>query len=221
MLPGRPIAPAIHGCTLSMQRSKEPQTPRERLLTSLREHVRDERVLAAIAAVPRERFVPRELRAHAYNDEALPIGNGQTISQPLVVAHMCELLDVRPGDRVLDVGTGSGYHAAVLSALGGRVWSIERDAALSTRAGLALDGTVQLLVGDGSLGWPPEAPYDAINVAAAARERVPPALVEQLAVGGRLVLPVGDELVLVHRHADGSLQQRSAGGVRFVPLIES
>jgi protein-L-isoaspartate(D-aspartate) O-methyltransferase len=193
---------------------------RERLVTSLREHVHDERVLAAIATVPRERFVPRELREHAYANEALPIGNGQTISQPLVVAHMCELLDVHPGDRVLDVGTGSGYHAAVLAELGGLVWSIERDPVLSARAGLVLDGTVRLLVGDGSLGWPDEAPYDAINVAASARKRVPPALVEQLAPGGRLVLPVGDQLVVVRRSADGTLEQRSAGGVRFVPLIE-
>ena len=193
---------------------------RDGLLASLREHVRDERVLAAMASVPRERFVPRELREHAYANEALPIGRGATISQPQVVAHMCALLDVRPGHRVLDVGTGSGYHAAVLAELGGRVWSIERDPVLSRAAALALDGRVELLVGDGSLGWPDAAPYDAINVAAAAQGAIPSALLEQLAPEGRLVLPVGEELVVVRTNADGSLEQRAAGGVRFVPLIE-
>src|SRR5919112_839157 len=104
---------------------------RERLIDELRRHVHDERVLEAIATVPRDVFVPPDRRREAWANEALPIGDGQTISQPLVVAHMCELLDVRPGARVLDVGTGSGYHAAVLAQLGGRVWSIERDPELS------------------------------------------------------------------------------------------
>ena len=197
---------------------------RERLLRELGRHVRDARVLAAIGAVPRERFVPAELRDQAWVNEALPIGNGQTISQPLVVAHMCELLAVGTGERVLDVGTGSGYHAAVLAALGARVWSIERDEQLSERARRTLDEAgvdgVELLVGDGSLGWPPAAPYDAINVAAAAQDGIPPRLEEQLAPGGRLVLPVRDELVLVRRMVDGTLERRSAGGVRFVPLVE-
>jgi protein-L-isoaspartate(D-aspartate) O-methyltransferase len=134
---------------------------REGLIAELRRHVRDERVLDAIAAVPREEFVSPDRRRSAWANEALPIGNGQTISQPLVVAHMAELLRLRAGDRVLDVGTGSGYHAAILARLGARVWSIERDRALSERAAanLAVAGVegVELLVGDGTRGHPPAA----------------------------------------------------------------
>lgn len=186
--------------------------------------IAEERVLAAMAAVPREAFVPEALRPRAYEDEALAIGHGQTISQPYMVARICQALALRGGERVLDVGTGSGYHAAVLAALGARVWSIERDATLSERAAGALAeaavGGVELHVGDGSLGWSAAAPYDAINVAAAARDRIPPALEDQLAPGGRLVLPLRDELVLVRRRSDGTLERRSAGGVRFVPLVE-
>ena len=200
------------------------ESTRAELIETLRRHVRDERVLRAIAAVPRDRFVT-EAHAHdAWANEALPIGGGQTISQPLVVAHMCELLDIQPGERVLDVGTGSGYHAAVLTALGAHVWTIERDPELSRWAEENLRAVrarrVTLLTGDGSRGWPQGAPWDAINVAASARGEIPPALIDQLAVGGRLVLPVGDELVLVRRRDDGTLDRRGAGGVRFVPLIE-
>ena len=186
--------------------------------------MRDPRVLDAIAAVPRDLFVTRQHAKQAWANEALPIGGGQTISQPLVVAHMCELLDVRPGARVLDVGTGSGYHAAVLAALGGRVWTIERDRALShwAEANLRAAGArgVTLAVGDGSRGYPKHAPYDAINVAASAKDGIPRALTDQLAPEGRLVLPVGDELVLVRRRGDGTLERSGAGAVRFVPLIE-
>ena len=196
---------------------------RERLIEELRRHVADERVLDAIAAVPREAFVPERRRRSAWANEALPIGGGQTISQPLVVAHMSELLAIGPGHRVLDVGTGSGYHAAILTRLGGRVWSIERDAALSAQAAanLAAAGaeSVELLVGDGTRGHPAAAPYDAINVAASARDEIPEALVDQLARGGRLVIPVGERLVVVRRAADGSLSREDAGGVRFVPLV--
>ena len=196
---------------------------RERLIAELRRHVADERVLAAIAAVPREVFVPDRRRRSAWANEALPIGGGQTISQPLVVAHMAELLELRPGERLLDVGTGSGYHAAILAELGARVWSIERHAELSERAeaNLAAAGVsgVELVVGDGTLGHPPAAPYDAINVGASARGDVPEALVEQLAPGGRLVIPVGERLVLVRRAHDGTISRRDAGGVRFVPLV--
>jgi protein-L-isoaspartate(D-aspartate) O-methyltransferase len=200
------------------------ESTREQLVNTLRRHVRDQRVLDAIAAVPRERFVTPERLGQAWDNEALPIGGGQTISQPLVVAHMCELLAVRPGDKVLDVGTGSGYHAAVLAALGARVWSIERDGDLTEQARLNLTRAeingVTLVVGDGSRGLPDQAPFDAINVAASSRHGVPAALTEQLASGGRLVLPVGDELVLVRRGSGGQLERIGAGAVRFVPLIE-
>ena len=142
-----------------------------RLVDELRRYVTDERVLAAIGAVPREAFVPDDLRPHAYDNTALGIGCGQTISQPLVVARMSELLELDPGDRVLDVGTGSGYHAAVLAALSAHVWSVERHADLSQGAAEALEAAgvenVTLAVGDGARGLPDEAPFDAINVAAA------------------------------------------------------
>ena len=197
----------------------------ERLLRELRPHVDDSRVLAAIAEVPRDRFVPDSLREEAWENVALPIGSGQTISQPLVVARMCELLELRGDERVLDVGTGSGYHAAVLARLVAHVWSIELHAELSRSAAETLAaagaGNVSLLVGDGCLGHPAEAPYDAINVAAAMAE-VPPALPEQLAAGGRLVGPVdgGDQrLVVLRRTADGVLRREAHERVRFVPLV--
>ncbi len=187
----------------------------------------DERVLAAIAAVPREAFVPAEHRSAAYENRPLPVAAGQTISQPLVVAVMCALLDVRPGDRVLDVGTGTGWHAALLCALGADVWSVERHPELSLRAAASLRAAgverVRLVIGDGSRGLPDVAPFDAINVAAAAAEDVPPALVEQLAPGGRLVVPVGRDdgqrLVVVRRDAAGAVTRTDHGGVRFVPLV--
>jgi protein-L-isoaspartate(D-aspartate) O-methyltransferase len=180
-------------------------------------------VLAAIAAVPRERFVASGDLRRAWANRALPIAAGQTISQPLVVARMCELLAISPGDRVLDVGTGSGYHAAVLAALGARVVSIERIADLSAAAGVRL-AEVELVVGDGRAGHPPGAPYDAINVAATADGEVPPALLGQLAAGGRLVAPLrrdGEEhLVLVTRRRDGTFAEDRFESVRFVPLVE-
>lgn len=203
----------------------------DRLIDELRPAIADERVLAALAAVPREAFVPPALRERAYDNVALPIGQGQTISQPLVVARMTELLRLQPKDRVLDVGTGSGYHAAVLAQLARHVWTIERHAALSQQAAESLDAAgianVSVLVGDGSRGLPDVAPFDAINVAAAAWPEIPPALERQLAPGGRLVAPVGasgQQLVLVERAAEGdgepALRRTTLDPVRFVPLIE-
>ena len=197
---------------------------REELLATLRRYLDDERVLAAIRAVPRDLFVPPELAPDAWDNVPLPIGCGQTISQPLVVARMCELLELTGGERVLDVGTGSGCHAAVLARLCGHVWSIERHAALSAQAAENLAaagiGNVTLLVGDGTLGLPDEAPFDAINVAAAGA-KVPPALEAQLGPGGRLVVPVdnGDQRLLFVRRHDGELERTRLERVRFVPLV--
>jgi protein-L-isoaspartate(D-aspartate) O-methyltransferase len=191
----------------------------------LRSAVQDERVLAAIAAVPRELFVADRDRERAYENVALPIACGQTISQPIVVARMLELLELSPDDRVLDVGTGSGYHAALLSLLAGRVFTIERHAELSARAELTFAelelNNLTCIVGDGWKGLPEQAPFDAINVAAAAGSGLPPALEEQLAVGGRLVAPVGSSrqrLVRARRTPDG-LRIERLDPVRFVPLV--
>ncbi len=197
----------------------------EGLVEALRRHVTDTRVLDAIAAVPRDVFVPPELAEQAWDNVPLPIGEGQTISQPLVVARMCELLELHGDEKVLDVGTGSGYHAAVLARLARHVVSIELLPVLSRRAGAALAavgaGNVTVVVGDGTLGVPAHAPYDAVNVAAAAPGGVPPALLEQLAPDGRLVTPVeyGDQrLVLAQRTPEG-VTLREYERVRFVPLV--
>jgi protein-L-isoaspartate(D-aspartate) O-methyltransferase len=189
--------------------------------------IRDERVLGAMASLPRERFVPEQRRAIAYADEALPIPAGQTISQPWIVARMTELLAPRVGDRVLDIGTGSGYQAAILALLGARVVSIERQPELaeSARARLAELGfgdQVDVRLGDGSLGDPTGAPWDGILVAAAA-PAIPIPLREQLSPnGGRLVIPVGNrgrqDLLLVVRHGD-TWEERNDGPVVFVPLV--
>lgn len=199
--------------------------PVERLLAELRRHVSDPRVLDAVRAVPRDRFVPEALRGDAWENVPLPIGCGQTISQPLVVARMCELLELRGDEHVLDVGTGSGWHAAVLSRLAATVVSVEMHAELSRVAAenLAACGieNVELLVGDGSQGVPDRAPFDAINVAAAAGDELPSPLLDQLAPGGRLVAPVGgadQRLVLARRDAEG-VRLRALERVRFVPLV--
>jgi len=190
-----------------------------------RRGIDEERVLAAIGRVPRELFVPEGLRSHAYDDGALPIGHGQTISQPFVVATICALLGLDGHERVLDVGTGSGYQAAVLAELAAEVVTIERvpELAGEARERLLEAGlpNVEVRVGDGSLGVPERAPFDAIAVAAAAPS-VPRALYEQLSDGGRLVLPrgsrLGQDLVLVLRTPDGPAERASIS-CRFVPLV--
>ena len=200
------------------------KSDRDRLLDQLRPHIANERVMEAMEAIPREKFVPPNLVEDAWDNVPLPIGSGQTISQPLVVARMCELLHLSGDERILDVGTGSGYHAALLAYLGDHVWSVERHAVLSeqARGNLAAAGVenVTLVVGDGTRGLPEQAPFDAINVAAAG-DAIPSALEEQLADGGRLVVPVQDgdqRLFVVHRTREG-LTRTGLERVRFVPLI--
>ena len=186
--------------------------------------IRDPRVLEAMRRVPRHGFVLEAQRAHAYEDRPLPIGHGQTISQPYIVAWMTELtLGERTG-RALDVGTGSGYQAAVLAQIYERVYAIERVPELFDRAGVALAAlgceNVELRCADGRDGWPEAQPFDAIVVACAAPEPPQP-LLGQLAPGARLAIPVGDfaqRLIVVEKHADGSTQTRTEGGVFFVPM---
>jgi len=214
--------------TMAGPDSASPDPTREARLRMVTEQieargVREPAVLAALRAVPRHLFVPADLRASAYNDGPLAIGHGQTISQPYVVAFMTEAARLRPGDRVLEIGTGSGYQAAVLDALGANVWSIEivPDLAERARRALAAAGASRVTVraGDGTGGWPEEAPFDAI-VVTAAPEQVPQALLDQLKVGGRLVIPVGagsQELLRITRTATG-FEREPLLPVRFVPM---
>ncbi|MEA3132895.1 MAG: hypothetical protein QOG17_741 [Gammaproteobacteria bacterium] len=183
-------------------------------------------VLEAMRRVPRERFVAQGLEEFAYEDSPLPIEAGQTISQPYIVAVMIEAAQVQPGDRVLEIGTGSGYAAAVLSLIADQVYTIERHPELAALARkrfreLGCDN-IEVRVGDGTLGWPEAAPFDAI-IGAAAGPRVPKPLREQLAIGGRLVMPVGEKerqrLIRFRRVAPGAYEEDDLGGVRFVPLI--
>jgi protein-L-isoaspartate(D-aspartate) O-methyltransferase len=192
-----------------------------------REGIVDERVLAAIAEIPRARFVPDDLRGHADDDRPLPIGHGQTISQPFVVAYMTERLHLGGSERVLEIGTGSGYQTAILARLAEEVFSVEIVPELAARARALLVDTLgvanaRLRTGDGSEGWPEEAPFDRVIVTAAAAA-VPPALLAQLAPGGRMILPVGADpwaqvLRVVDRAPDGTLSGADLLGVRFVPL---
>jgi len=190
-----------------------------------RRGIGDERVLGAMAEVPREVFVPERHRYRAYADSALPIAAGQTISQPWIVAAICEALELRGEELVLEVGTGSGYSAAVLSRLAGEVISVERHEELAAEARRALDAlgidNVEVLVGDGSRGVPERAPFEAIAVHATAP--APPAtLLGQLAEGGCLVVPIADkaaDMLTVFRRTDGELSSRVIGPCRFVPLV--
>lgn len=215
-----------------MASSRKYHRQRQRLVDALHERgIEDERVLDAIAKVPRHVFVEPALRNRAYRDEALPIGKRQTISQPFTVAYQTMLLDVHPDDRVLEVGTGSGYQAAVLCEMGARVFTIERHRPLLQRATELLEDLGYRVVsraGDGSLGWPSFAPYDGIVVTAGAAE-VPHPLMEQLRVpsekhdGGRLVVPVGKSsgqvMRRVHRTGEDAFEHEDHHRFRFVPLV--
>jgi protein-L-isoaspartate(D-aspartate) O-methyltransferase len=192
-----------------------------------RQGVTDEAVLDAMRTVPREAFVADDLREFAYRNAPLPIGKGQTISQPLVVAHMAEALELEPDDLVLEIGAGSGYAAAVLSHLAKQVVTIERHEELADGARRRLKklhyGNVRVISGDGTRGFPEEAPFDAIVVAAAG-PHIPPSLLEQLQVGGRLVMPVGQgdsdqRLVRATRRTHDRYEYEDLGAVRFVPLV--
>jgi protein-L-isoaspartate(D-aspartate) O-methyltransferase len=186
--------------------------------------IRDPRVLAAMGAVPRHEFLPAPLRYAAYHDRALPVGEDETLSQPYIVALTCEALLLEPGQQVLDVGSGTGYQAAVLLQLGCQVWGVELDPVLAGVSRDRLDRLgyrgFEIRAGDGTLGWPEHAPFDAVAVAAAAPQ-VPPALLRQLREGGRLVAPVGgpdsQELVRLTRHG-GEYPREGLGPVKFVPL---
>jgi protein-L-isoaspartate(D-aspartate) O-methyltransferase len=198
---------------------------RENLVRALRYEVRDERLLAAMARVPREHFVPPGLRRFAYEDRPLPIGHGQTISQPLMVALMTEALRLQGDERVLELGTGSGYQAALLAELAARVVTVERLPELAEQSRRRLRDlgyrNIEVHTAGDALGWPEGAPYDAILVTAGA-PRVPRALLQQLAPGGRLVIPVGErrvqQLLYVTRAPRGTTVQK-LGECRFVPLI--
>ncbi len=200
---------------------------RRRLVEQMREKgITNPRVLTAVEAVPRDRFVPESIRSRSYDDSALPIGHGQTISQPSLQALYLQVLDIGPGSRVLEVGAGSGYQTALLAEVAANVYAVERLPELTQRARTVLDelgyNNIALVTKDGTTGWSKYAPYDAILVAAASPD-VPDALVDQLAPGGRLLIPVGDrttqELTLVQKSPDGEIERRSITQCVFVPLI--
>ncbi len=191
--------------------------------------IEDAATLRAMSTVPRHEFVPEDLRGAAYDDRPLPIGHGQTISQPYIVAYMTEILEPRPGMRVLEVGTGSGYQAAILAAAGATVYTIEIFEELATAARERLGRLgyreVQVRHGDGFFGWPEEAPFDAIIVTAAAGY-VPPPLIEQLRPGGRMIIPVGSiygvqNLIQVDKPTTGPVRTKTLLPVRFVPFLRT
>ena len=188
--------------------------------------IQDPKVLKAMASVPRHRFVPEDLQGMAYNDNPLPIGHGQTISQPYIVAFMSQVLDVQSGQKILEIGTGSGYQAAVLAEMGASVFSIEIVPELGKKAMETLKelgyGDVSVKIGDGYQGWAEHAPFDAIIVTCAPT-RVPEPLKEQLAEGGKMVIPVGEQffqqLVLLSKQ-NGRIKQQTVLDVRFVPMVD-
>lgn len=201
---------------------------RDEMLDLLRQRdISDENVLAAMHDVPRESFVLQEFQPDAYRDSALPLTHKQTISQPLIVAMMAQALELSPNDRVLEVGTGSGYAAAVMGRLSSEVYTVERvgDLAITAAETIRRLGITNVYVrfGDGMLGWPQEAPYDAISVAAGG-DRVPSALFDQLTIGGRLVIPLGSvpesqKLMRIRKLAEDRYEEENLGAVRFVPLL--
>lgn len=200
--------------------------PRQRLVAELQEKgIADARVLKAVGAVPRERFIDSALAHRVYEDTALPIGLKQTISQPYTVARQSELMELKPGEKVLEIGTGSGYQCAILCEMGQKVFSVERHEELYRKSGdllRALSYRAELKCGDGTLGWSAYAPYDAIVVTAGAPV-VPEALLQQLVVGGRLVIPVGDQstqaMLRLRRVSPTEFEEERFDGFKFVPLI--
>ena len=232
------LAPAgVDTIQAQAQDSFEPQRKRmvEEIAALVRETRREtgraslaERVMEAMAKVPRHEFVPSTERRNAYANRPLPIGMGQTISQPFIVALMTDFMEVKPGDRVLEIGTGSGYQAAVLAELAGTVYTVEIVESLAREAQERLRRlgyrNVVTRIGDGYLGWPEQAQFDAIMVTAAPRE-VPQPLLDQLKPGGRLVVPVGGQsagqsLLLMEKQSDGTVTRRTVLAVRFVPLTD-
>jgi len=198
----------------------------------------DPRVVAALAKVPRHRFVPAIIQSHAYENQPQPIGHGQTISQPFMVAIMSDLAGIGPEDRVLEIGTGCGYQTAILASLAAQVYSVEIVPELAAPAAARLRElgceNIEIQRGDGALGWAGHAPFDAIVVTAAAWQRIPPALIAQLAPGGRLIIPVdrsasaarfpyldqNQELMVVSKDKEGRIAERNVLPVAFVPLVE-
>jgi protein-L-isoaspartate(D-aspartate) O-methyltransferase len=204
-------------------RMQDFEQARQEMVELLRQRYRihDERVLAVMAKVPRHLFIPEAFRKDdAYEDHPCPVGYGQTISQPYIVAYMTQALAPRPGEKILEIGTGSGYQAAILAALDATVFSIERIPALAERAGRLLCGQVSVRCGDGAAGWPEEAPFDAI-IGTCAPEEIPPALPKQLAEGGRMILPVGgwSQRLVILRRRNGKMICSDDLSVRFVPMV--
>lgn len=223
------VDPETGGSSISWQQPRfdERRKEREAMVNSQMRDIRNEKVLAAMTSVPRHLFVPPDMRRHAYKDHPLPIGHGQTISQPYIVAMMTEVLGLEPGKKVLEIGTGSGYQAAVLSELTPEVYTIEVIETLAEQARKRFEElgytTIRSRTGDGYFGWEEQAPFDAIIVTCAAGH-VPPPLIKQLALGGRMVIPVGgvyaiQRLILVTSDNEGRVEHRDLIPVRFVPMI--